>query len=45
MCFIEKTDCKLFVSNDSVNTLGTYKSVYRLFPLTLDFVADSFRGS
>jgi len=25
MRFIEKTDCKLFVSNRSVNALSTYK--------------------
>jgi len=42
MRFIEKTDCKLFVSNGSVNALSTYKSI---FPLTLNFAAASSRGS
>jgi len=40
--FIGKTDCKLFVSNGSVNTLSTYKSI---FLLTLDFFADFSRDS
>jgi len=42
MRFIEKTDCKLFVSNGSVNTLSTYKSI---FLLTLDFAVDFSLGS
>jgi len=42
MRFIEKTGCKLFVSNGSINTLSTYKSI---FLLRLDFAADSSRGS
>ena len=42
MCFIEKIDCKLFVSNRSVNTFSTYKSI---LILTLDFIADSCRES
>jgi len=42
MRFIEKTDCKLFVSDGSCNTLNTYKSN---FLLTLDFAADSSRCS
>jgi len=41
MCFIEKTDCELFVSNSHVNTLSTFKSILLL---TLDFTADSSRG-
>jgi len=30
MCFIEKTDCKLFVSIRSVNAISTYKSIFLL---------------
>jgi len=41
MC-LSRTDCKLFVSDRSVNTLSTYKSVLLL---TLDFAADSSRGN
>jgi len=37
--FIEKADCKLSLSNDSV-TLGTYK-IKGIFPLTLDFAVYS----
>jgi len=39
MCFIEKTDCKLSVSNDSLNTLSSCK-IESIFLLTLDFAAD-----
>jgi len=42
MYLTEKADCKLFVSTCSVNTLNTYKSILLL---TLDFAADSSRGS
>jgi len=44
MRFIEKTDCKLSVSNGSVNTLNTYKIQTKFVP-SLDFVADSSRCS
>jgi len=42
MRFIEKTDCKLSVSKRSVNGFITYK-IKSLFPLSLDFAADSSR--
>jgi len=44
MRFIEKTDCKLSVSNGSVNILNTYKIQTNFVP-SLDFVADSSRCS
>jgi len=44
MRFIEKTDCKLSVSNGSVNAVSIYK-MQSIFLLTLDFAADSFRCS
>jgi len=40
MRLIEKTDCKLSVSKDSVNALSTYK-VSSTFLVTLDFAAHS----
>jgi len=41
MRFIEKTDCKLCVSNGSVNALRTTYKIKSVFFLTLGFAADS----
>jgi len=40
MCFIEKTDCKICVSDGSANALRNYK-INSVFLLTLPFAADS----
>jgi len=42
MCFIDKTDCKLSVSNGSVNVLST-SNIKTIFLLLLDFAAESSR--
>jgi len=42
MRFIDETDCKLSVSNRSVNILRTSK-MKTIFLLTLDFAAESTR--
>jgi len=39
MRVIEKTDCKLSVSNNSLNALSGYK-IESIFLLMLDFAAD-----
>jgi len=43
MRFIDEIDCKLSVSNRSVNVLCTSK-MKTIFLLTLDFAAESTRG-
>jgi len=42
MRFIDETDYKLSVSNDSVNVLSTSK-MKTICPLTLDFTAETTR--
>jgi len=39
MRFIEKTDCKLSVNNDSLTALSGFK-IESIFLFTLDFAAD-----
>jgi len=39
---MDETDCKLSVSNGSVNVLSTSK-MKTIFPLTLDFAAETTR--
>jgi len=42
MRFIEKTGCKLSITNGSVNALNAYK-IKSIFLLSLGFAADSSR--